>query len=235
MSHQLTSRALGTIVCFLHMACGGEPMASGSGGAGSAAGGASSSGGAVGTGGVPTGSGSANGLGTGGATAGGSGSESGGAPATGGAPVGTGGNAACEPPDSRGQCATLDLAAPPAVTLRFADDPWDDTAMSGSMAPGTYFLTDLIQNDQETGCARTVSAVLLFGADGKMSYRWDEAGVSSTFTADYAAGPQAGTVTYTIDCPESLAGYASGIAFQETETGFTMTYSDGLVHVFTRQ
>jgi len=121
------------------------------------------------------------------------------------------------------------------VTLRFAEDPWDANAIGGSIAPGTYVLTDLIHNDQDSGCARVVAAVLVFGADGTMQYRWDEGGVSTTFTATYSAGSQAGTVTFTVDCPESLAGTASGIAFQETSTGFTMTYVDGLVHVFTRR
>jgi len=156
-------------------------------------------------------------------------------PGTGGTP-GTGGADQCPPPSTkRYECAEVRLEAPPPVTLRFAQDPWDADDMSGTITPGTYVLTDLIQNGQKAGCSRAASAVLVFGTDGKMAYRWDEAGVSSTFTASYTKGQRDGTVIYTVDCPKSIAGQKSGLAFQTTATGFTMTYADGAVQVFTRK
>lgn len=184
-------------------------------------GGSSGSGGersAVGGGGVSSGGSSTGGSSAGGSSAGGEGP----------------GLRACDVSQNAILCESVSLEMPPQVTLRADSGPWD-TTMQGEMAPGTYVLTDLAKHGESPSCSRTLSAIYVFGADGRFAHGWDEGGQSIRYSGTYEDGPVDGTVKTTVECPAGAATGSGGIAFRMTESGFTVTNNDGAVYTFTRR
>lgn len=186
-----------------------------------------------------TGGTSSGGALTGGASSGGS--ASGGAPSSGGATTGgasDGGSAALPECTSSLRvsevCESVSLEMPAEVTLRPDAGPWD-TTMQGTMAPGTYVLTDLAKHGEPPTCSRTLSAIYVFGDDGYFAHGWDEGTHSIRYSGTYEDGPVDGTVTTRVDCPAVASSDSGGIPFRMTEIGFTVTNNDGTVYTFSRR
>lgn len=190
------------------------------------------------SGGALTGGASTGGSAPGGAPSGGTSASGNGGQNSGNGAASSGGGAALPECTSSLQvsevCESVSLEMPAEVTLRPDSGPWD-TTMQGTMAPGTYVLTDLAKHGEPPTCSRTLSAIYVFGDDGYFAHGWDEGTHSIRYSGTYQDGPVDGTVTTRVDCPAVASSDSGGIPFRMTEIGFAVTNNDGTVYTFSRR